>query len=270
MRALLIEKPRHLIDQFGLGDAQHVRHAMQGVARLLVLADGVFAGDGFDAANARGDAAFRDDLEEADIAGAADVRASAELLAEVRDHHDADVGAVFFAEQRHGAGGNGLIESHHVGGDFGVAKNLFVHETLDFGDLGGIDRGVVAEIETKTRRFDDAAGLFDMRAENLAQRGMQQVRRGVIALGGEAFADGDFGAEFVAHGNVRQGAILWTVRPGNGGIGVDDSGHFLAGVRRRTGAVIAHLAAGFGVERRLIEDEFGIAYRRAACRRSPA
>jgi hypothetical protein len=115
------------------------------------------------------------------------VRAAAEFLAEIGDgHDDADVVAVLFAEQRHGAGGDGLVERHHVGGDFGVAEDLLVDEALDFGDFGGIDRGVVAEIETQARGFDDAAGLLDVRPEDLAERGVQQVRRGVVALGGEA------------------------------------------------------------------------------------
>ena len=44
-----------------------------------ILAQRAFAGDGFDAANAGGDAALIDDLAEADIAGAPDVRAAAEF-----------------------------------------------------------------------------------------------------------------------------------------------------------------------------------------------
>ena len=60
-----------VFDQLRLGDAQDVRHAVQRFARLLELAHGAFAGDGFDAANAGGDAAFRNDLEDADVAGAA-------------------------------------------------------------------------------------------------------------------------------------------------------------------------------------------------------
>ena len=65
-----------------------------------------------------------------------DVRAAAEFLAEVGDGHDADLVAILLAEQRHGAGGDRLIDRHHVGGDLRVAQDLLVDETLDFDDFG--------------------------------------------------------------------------------------------------------------------------------------
>ena len=102
-----------------------------------------------------------------------DVCASAEFLTEIGNHHDADVGSVFFAEERHRAGGDGLIQRHHVRRDFGVAENLLVHQPFDFGQLRGIQSGVMAKVETEARRLHNAARLFDMRSENLAERGVQ-------------------------------------------------------------------------------------------------
>ena len=45
-------------------------------------------------------------------------------------------------------------------------------------------RGVMREIEAQAAGLDHAAGLLDVRAEHLAQRGVQQMRGGVIAHGG--------------------------------------------------------------------------------------
>ena len=53
----------------------------QGGQGALVFGEGAVAGDGFDAADAGGDGLLADDLEDADIAGAVDVRAAAKFLA---------------------------------------------------------------------------------------------------------------------------------------------------------------------------------------------
>ena len=151
-----------------------------------------------------------------------DVRAAAEFLAEIGDGDDANLLAIFFAEQRHGAGGDGLIDRHHVGGDLRVAEDLLVDEALDFGDFGGIERGVMSEIEAKARRFDHAAGLLDVRSENLAQRGVEQVRRGVVAHGGAALGHADFGAQFVADVDLRERADLVDGEAGHGRVRVFD------------------------------------------------
>ena len=123
---------------------------------------GAFAGDGFDAAHAGRNAAFVNDLADADIAGARDMRAAAKLFAEIGDRNDAHSVAVFFAEQRHGAGGDGYIERHDVGVDRDVLEDLMIHEPLDFLDFGAVHGGVVREIKTQPVGLDDAAGLFDM------------------------------------------------------------------------------------------------------------
>src|SRR5207247_8770390 len=59
------------------------------------------AGGRLDATHARRDAALRRDLEEADVAGAGDVRAAAQL-ARGADVQNAHLVAVFLAEQGHG------------------------------------------------------------------------------------------------------------------------------------------------------------------------
>ena len=62
----------------------------------------------------------------------------------------------------------------------------------------------MGEIETEARGFDHAAGLLDVRSEHLAQRGMQQMRRSVVAHGGPALGNADFGAQFVAQMRRRR------------------------------------------------------------------
>ena len=68
----------------------------------LQVGERVVARHRLDAADAGGDAAFRDDLEQADVAGARDVGAAAELAARADVEH-ADLVAVLLAEQHHGA-----------------------------------------------------------------------------------------------------------------------------------------------------------------------
>ena len=176
-----------------------------------------FAGDGFDAAHAGRDAALVDDLEQADVAGAPDVRAAAELLAETGDVDDAHLVAVLFAEQRHGAGPDGLIERHDRGFDRGVAQDLLVDQALDFFDLGLVERGVMREVEAQPRRLDHAAGLLDVRAQHLAQRGVEQVRGGVVAHGGEARRVVDLRAHLVADADRRDGTMRCAESPGTAG-----------------------------------------------------
>jgi hypothetical protein len=146
---------------------------MHCVACVLILAHGVLARDCFNASNSRCNAALRHNLAEADVTGSPDMRAAAEFLAEIRNHYNANVGAILFSEQCHCTGGDGLIERHHVRGDFGISQDLFVDQPFNFGDLRGVDGGVVTEIETKPWRLDDAAGLFDMGAKNLAESGVE-------------------------------------------------------------------------------------------------
>ena len=80
-----------------------------------------------------------------------------------------------------------------------LRQDLFVHLLLDFGEFAGVDGCEVREIEAQMIGRDERAGLLHVRAENVAQRGVHQVRRGVVAHvaraangighGGDAIAD---------------------------------------------------------------------------------
>ena len=138
-----------------------------------------------------------------------------------------------------------------------LLQDLLVHEPLDFLDLGAVHGGVVGEVEAQAAGLDHAAGLLDVRAEHLAQRGVQQVRGGVVAPGGVAQRRGHFGAQHVAHADGREGGDAVHGQAGHAGEGGLDIGDLLAGIGVESAAV-AHLAAGFGVERRLVEDQLGV------------
>ena len=56
------------------------------------------------------------------------------------------------------------------------------------------DRVEGNEVEAQPIGRDERAGLFDVRAEHVAQRGMQQVRGGVVAARRVPEGDVDIGA----------------------------------------------------------------------------
>ena len=112
------------------------------------------------------------------------VRAAAQLLAEtIGERDDAHAIAVLFSEQRHGAGVERLVEIHDVGVDLDIFQDLFVHQLLNLGQLFGIGMSVMRKVEAQAIGIDDAAGLLDVRSEHFAERGVQQMRGGVIAHG---------------------------------------------------------------------------------------
>src|SRR5207245_5060825 len=123
----------------------------------LVIGERRNASDGFNAAHACGCGLLRGDLEHADVAGAADVRAPAQLLAveasgrgRVGDGHDADVLLVVaVAEEGESAGGEGLVERGDVRLNFGVEQYFVVYLLLDVAQLGGINRGEGRKIEAQ-------------------------------------------------------------------------------------------------------------------------
>ena len=102
----------HLLNHFRFGGAHQLGDAVRASWSFLETFESAYTGDGFDAAHARGDAAFRDDFAEADLAGVVDVCAAAQLAAEAGDRDHAHVFSVLFTEQRHCAGGQRLVEIH--------------------------------------------------------------------------------------------------------------------------------------------------------------
>src|SRR5690606_24136676 len=137
-------------------------------------------GDGLDPAHARRDAALRHDLEETDIARAANVRAAAELGREVAEPEHAHPVAVLVAEERERAGRDRLVVRHLADLGVDVAADLVVDELLDRRELLRLDRLVVREVEAQPIGRDERPLLLHVLAEHAAERGMKQVRRRVV------------------------------------------------------------------------------------------
>ncbi len=237
---------------------------VQELARVLVIRESGNARDGFDAAHSGGGGLFDGNFEHADIAGAADVRAAAKFLAVesarsrgIGNRHDADVlFGVAVAEEGQRAGSERVVNRGDVGLNFGVEQDFVVHLLLDVAQFGGVNGGEVREVEAQAAGLDERAGLFHVRAENIAQRRVHQVRRRVIALdvlaaravgvSRDAIAHGEF---FFCHDAMRDQAGDRIIRAAHFG-----KLHRVLVVPKR--ADVGDLSAGFGVEHRAIEDDF--------------
>ena len=97
-----------------------------------------------------------------------------------------------------------------------------------------------------------------MRAEDLAQRGVQQVRAGVVAPDGVAALAVDDGVDVVADSEVllEDGLVGADALHGKNAAG--DFGDGGVAVRRGEPAGVADLAAGVAVEAGVVEDDFDL------------
>ncbi len=155
----------------------------------------------------------------ADVAGGAHVGAAAQLDRRSRLEHPHDV-AVLVAEERDGAERFGLVLGGLERARRRVGERLGVGEALDLGDLVVGDRLVVAEVEAQPVGPHQRAGLLDVVAEHLAQRGMQQVGGGVVAPDGVAPVDVDRRVAPSAPGVIVPSTIraTWRRRPGSANV----------------------------------------------------
>ena len=207
---------------------------------------------GLDAPHAGSDAALGDDLEQADVAGPADVRAAAELRREIAELQHAHLIAVLVAEKRERAGRDRFVVGQHANVGVVVQAHLLVDERLDLGELLGAHGLVVREIEAQAIRRDERALLLNVRAEHLAQRRMQQMRGGVIQHDRGAALRVDLRLHAVADRDAaRDERSLMAERRAEllrvGDLESRGADGKLAGV--------ADLAAAFRVERRALEHD---------------
>ena len=153
--------------------AHETRDFLHELIGVLDVVERAFGRDGLDAPHARGHAAFAQDLEDADVARARDVRAAAQLHREIAHAQHAHVFLVFLAEQRDGAFRHRRVVGHLAGFGGGVPADLGVHEPLDLLQLIGGDRLEVREVEAQPVGRDQRTFLLHVGAEHLAQRCMQ-------------------------------------------------------------------------------------------------
>ena len=108
---------RSLSTDLAGGAAEQARGFVEALLLVGDVVERALPGQRLDAAHAGGDAAFGDDLEQADVAGAADVGAAAQLGRGVAHPQHAHALAVLLAEQRHRAEIERFLHAHLV--DFG-------------------------------------------------------------------------------------------------------------------------------------------------------
>ena len=113
------------------------------------------------------------------------------------------------------------------------------------------------EIEAQVIGRDERAGLFHVRAENIAQRGVHQVRGGVVAhVARAALGIGD-GGDAIAHVQIFLGDDAVRDESGDRIIRAAHFGDF-----ERFGIVVeaagvGDLAARFGIDGSAVENDFG-------------
>src|SRR5690606_20590284 len=210
-----------------------------------------FAGNRFDAAHTGGYAAFAGDLEQADVTGALDVGAATQLDGETAAHaQHTHLVAVLFTEQRHGAARLGRLDISLLDIHRRVLANLGVDPIFQRLDLLGLDRLEVTEVETQTLAVHKRTFLRHMLAQDLAQRGVQQVSRRVVQSGCLTHRGID--------GRIDRGPDLQAATVQDSMVKIGTAG--LAGITHiETQAfgskitAVTHLAAGFGIERRLVK-----------------
>src|SRR5262245_39335002 len=112
-----------------------------------------------DAPEARANRLLFDDAENSQLAGALDMRATADLLAEIADRVDLDALAVALVEQADRARALRVAEAHLGPRDRQVAADLLVHQRLDRCELLGRELLGVHEVETQPLCRDVAAAL---------------------------------------------------------------------------------------------------------------
>ena len=143
--AALVDDGRKPLDHFVRRDLEQLGRLAHTLVLRREIAPRGIAGQRLDAADAGGDRALADDLEQADIAGAPDMGAAAELdrisvagpLAVGVDAHrdDANLIAIFLAEQRQRAFGDGLVGRHQMRLDRSVLQDHGIDQILDRADL---------------------------------------------------------------------------------------------------------------------------------------
>ena len=124
---------------------------------------------------------------DADLARGVDVGAAAELVAEavvqvdVADADDAHDVGVLVAEEGEGAARERLLVGLVLDVDGEVLAHGLVGQRLDLAQLLRRQRLEMGEVEAQAVRRDQRAGLAHVRAEHLAQGGVQDVGAGVVA-----------------------------------------------------------------------------------------
>ena len=253
---LLLERPHqieHRTDaggQFRRRGLQRARQVADRGFQGLQIGQRVVAGHRLDPANACCHAALGNDLEQADVAAALHVGATAQLLAAADGQHPHGL-AVLFAEQHHRAALLRVFQRHHLRRGSGVDQDLGIDDRLDAADLGVGHRGVVGKVEARAFGVDQRPLLRHMVTQHFAQGLVHQMGGAVVAhRPGALFGvhPGDEAGAHAEHALDHPALVAEHVGLDLGGVFDDHPGHRVAQL-----AAVARLAAAFGIERRVVE-----------------
>ena len=199
---------------------------MRGLVQTALLGIDVIQrtlpGDRLDPAHAGRDTALGQDLEHADVAGAAHMGTAAQL-------------------------GRGAAHAQHAHLGFVVGADLRVHLTLDGGQLGRGHRLEVREVEAQPVRCDQRALLHHVGAQHVTQGGVQQVGGGMVEHDRGAARGVDPSGQPVAdrERTDAQGADVAVELAAE----FERVAHIERAAAARQLTRVAHLAAALGVER---------------------
>src|SRR5690606_20784811 len=126
------------------------------------------------------DAALGNDPNQANVAGAMDVGAAAQLGGDLAKFDHAHLFAVGVAKEGQGALGDRIIKAGLEGNALDVLPDVQVDPALDLGELVSAEALRVVEVKAQTLGVDQGAGLLDVLAEDLAQDRVQDVGRRVV------------------------------------------------------------------------------------------
>ena len=166
-RTYLIEHLGDAMLQLRGAGLERRRRSLHGGLQRLQVRQRVGARHRLDAAHAGSDPAFRDDLEQPDVAGAAHMRAAAKLLAGANAQHPHAL-AILLAKEHHGAGFLRRFQVHDGGIGGFVLQDFSVHPRFDVANLRVGQRRVVRKVKARALGIHQAAFLLDMRAQHFA------------------------------------------------------------------------------------------------------
>ena len=174
--AHVVEHVRDFRRHFRRWRLERPRRFVQPRLGFVGIRQRALGGHRLDAANARRDTRFGHDLEQADVAGALDVGAAAQLGGEIAHGQHAHLVPVFLPEQRHRARLDRRVVGHDARFDRVIGADGAIDERFDGADLLVGQRLRMRKIEARAVRIDERALLRDVRPEHLAQRRVHQMR----------------------------------------------------------------------------------------------
>ena len=126
--------------------------------------------------------------------------------------------AVFFAEVRHRARLDSLVEIHHVRNHLFVLQDVLVYEVFDVEPVLLAERRIVREVEAQAVGRNERPGLLDVRPQHRPKRRVKQVRACVIAANGVTplGVDDRGHAVFGRQNVIREPLNLVHDKPGDG------------------------------------------------------